>query len=161
SDRQLIWTRAFIDTARSAEDVDWVRGLLDGRTSLPGLKVDFAVRWLAVQSLARLGAVGGDEIAGELERDPTEEGPRAPATARAARPLPEAKAEAWSAVTNGGEVSFAMKRAFIAGFHRADQEAILEPYVRRYFDDLLPVWEAHDIDDGLEFVEGMFPEKII
>src|SRR5262249_53534391 len=75
--------------------------------------------------------------------------------------LPEAKAEAWSAVTNGGEVSFAMKRAFIAGFHRADQEAILEPYVRRYFDDLLPVWEAHDIDDGLEFVEGMFPEQII
>jgi aminopeptidase N len=54
-----------------------------------------------------------------------------------------------------------MKRAFASGFHRADQEVLLEPYVRRYFDELLPVWEAHDIDEGLEFVEGMFPEKII
>ena len=161
SDRQLMWTRAFIEAARSAEDVDWVRGLLDGRSAPRGLKVDFAVRWLAVQALARLGAIGGDDIARELESDPTEEGRRAAATARAARPLPEAKEEAWSAVTNGDEVSLAMKRAFAAGFHRADQEALLEPYVRRYFDDLMPVWEAHDIDEALEFVEAMFPEKIV
>jgi aminopeptidase N len=161
SDRQLIWTRALIDAARSPEDVDWVRGLLDGSAAPPGLKVDYAVRWLAVQALARIGAIGGEEIASELDRDPTEEGRRAAATARAARPLPEAKEEAWSAVIDGDEVSLAMKRAFVAGFHRADQEALLEPYVRRYFDDLLPVWEAHEIDEGLEFVEGMFPEKIV
>ncbi len=49
----------------------------------------------------------------------------------------------------------------MAGFHRADQEALLEPYVRRFFDDLMPVWDSHDIDEGLEFVEGMFPEKIV
>jgi len=161
SDRQLMWTRAFIDTARKPEDVEWVRGLLDGTTSPAGLKVDFAVRWLAIQALARIGAIGGDEIAAELERDPTEEGRRAAATARAARPLAEAKEEAWSAVTNGDEVSLAMKRAFAAGFHRSDQEALLEPFVRRFFDDLMPVWEAHDIDEALEFVEGMFPEKIV
>ena len=161
SDRQLMWTRAFIDTARKPEDVEWVRGLLDGTTSPAGLKVDFAVRWLAIQALARIGAIGGDEIAAELERDPTEEGRRAAATARAARPLAEAKEEAWSAVTNGDEVSLAMKRAFASGFHRSDQEALLEPFVRRFFDDLMPVWEAHDIDEALEFVEGMFPEKIV
>jgi aminopeptidase N len=161
SDRQLMWTRAFIDTSRKPEDVEWVRGLLDGRTSLAGLKVDFAVRWLAIQALARIGAIGGDEIAAELERDPTEEGRRAAATARAARPLPEAKEEAWSAVTNGDEVSLAMKRAFASGFHRSDQESLLEPFVHRFFEDLMPVWEAHDIDEALEFVEGMFPEKIV
>ena len=161
SDRQLLWTRAFIDAARRPEDVAWVRGLLDGSTELRGLKVDFAVRWLAVQALANVGAIGAAEIAAELERDPTEEGRRAAATARAARPLPEAKEEAWSAVIDGDEVSLAMKRAFASGFHRADQEALLEPFVRRYFDDLLPVWESHDIDEGLMFTEWMFPEKIV
>jgi aminopeptidase N len=161
SDRQLIWTRAFIDAARKPEDVDWVQRLLDGRTAPPGLKVDFAVRWLAVQALANIGVIGAAEIAAELERDPTEEGRRAAATARAARPQAEAKEEAWSAVTNGDEVSLAMKRAFAAGFHRSDQEALLEPYVRRYFDDLIAVWDSHDIDEALEFVEGMFPEKIV
>src|SRR5205814_949858 len=69
--------------------------------------------------------------------------------------------EAWSAVTDGREVSLAMKRAFGAGFHRADQEDLLEPYVQRYFDDLLKVWEDHDIDEGLMFVRRMYPEMII
>jgi aminopeptidase N len=161
SDRQLLWTKALIDAARSAEDVEWVRGLLDGGTRLDGLKVDFAVRWGALTALARIGAVGADEIAAELSRDPTEEGRRAAATARAARPLPEAKEEAWSAVTNGNEVSLAMKRAFAAGFHRADQEQLLEPYVRRYFDELLPVWHSHDIDEGLMFVRAMYPQAIV
>ena len=160
-DRQLIWTRAFIDAARRPEDVEWVRGLLDGSTKLPGLKADFAIRWQVVAALARLGAAGEDLIATELVRDPTEEGRRAAATARAARPLGEAKEEAWSAVTNGAEVSLAMKRAFAAGFHRADQETLLEPYVRRYIDDLLPVWESHEIDEGLMFAGWMFPAVMV
>jgi len=71
SDRQLLWTKAFIDAARRLEDVEWVRGLLDGSTELEGLKVDFAVRWSALTALARIGAAGGDEIAAELSRDPT------------------------------------------------------------------------------------------
>jgi hypothetical protein len=54
-----------------------------------------------------------------------------------------------------------MKRAFAGGFHRADQEHLLEPYARRYFDDLLPVWESHDIDEALTFAESMFPEEIV
>ncbi len=161
SDQQHIWTRTLIDNARSPEDVEWVRGLLDASTSLPGLKVDFTIRWETVQALARIGAAGGDEIAAELNRDPTEEGRRAAATARAARPLPDAKEEAWSAVIDGADVSLAMKRAFAAGFHRADQEKLLEPYVRRYFDDLLPVWESHDIDEGLMFAGRMFPQLIV
>jgi len=160
-DRQLIWTKATIDAVRRPEDVEWVRGLLDGSTKLPGLKVDFAIRWQVVAALARLGAAGADVIATELNRDPTEEGRRAAATARAARPSGEAKEEAWSAVTNGAEVSLAMKRAFAAGFHRADQETLLEPYVRRYIDDLLPVWESHDIDEGLMFAGWMFPALMV
>jgi aminopeptidase N len=161
SDRQLLWTKSLIDAARRPADVEWVRGLLDGGTVLEGLKVDFAIRWSALTALARIGAVDAGAIAAELSRDPTEEGRRAAAGARAARALPEAKEEAWSAVTNGDEVSLAMKRAFAAGFHRADQEPLLEPYVQRYFDELLPVWESHDIDEALMFARAMYPSTIV
>ena len=161
SDRQLLWVRALIDSARNPKDAVWVRGLLDGSTRLDGLTVDFAIRWAVVVALARAAAIGADEIAAELDRDPTEEGRRAAATARAVRPLPEAKEEAWSATTNGSDVSLAMKRAFAAGFQRVDQEGLLEPYVRRFFDELIATWDSHDIDEGLMFVRGMFPATIV
>ena len=161
SDRQLLWTRTLIDAARRPEDIDWVRGLLDGSTAPAGLKVDFAVRWAVVAALARIGAIGPAEISSELERDPTEEGRRMAAMASAARPTEAAKEEAWSAATDGAEVSLAMKRAFASGFHRADQEQLLEPYVRRYFDEMLNVWDSHDIDEGLMFVRSMYPSTIV
>jgi aminopeptidase N len=160
SDLQLHWTLTFIDAARRAADLDWVAGLLDGRTRLDGLAVDFAVRWAAVTALAGAGAAGPEVIADELERDPTDMGRRAAAAARAARPVPEAKAEAWEAVTNG-RVSLATKMAIADGFHRPDQESLLAEYVQPYFDTLLPFWESHDIDEGLMFARWMYPMTII
>ena len=160
-DLQLLWAKTFIDNARSPQDVARVRDLLDGETEFDGLKIDFDIRWSAVAALARIGAGGDDLIAAELKRDPTEEGRRAAATARAARPTVEAKEEAWSAATNGDEVSLAMKRAFAAGFHRADQEELLLPFARRYFEELLRVWESHSIDEALMFVRSMYPATIV
>jgi aminopeptidase N len=159
-DLQLHWTYTFIDAARQPADLDWVAGLLDGRTRLDGLTVDFAVRWAAVTALATVGAAGPEVIADELERDPTDMGRRAAAAARAARPLPEAKAEAWEAVANG-RVSLATKRALADGFHRPDQESLLAEYVQPYFDTLLPFWESHDIDEALMFVRWMYPTTIV
>src|SRR4029077_1398839 len=65
SDLQLHWAYAFIDAARRPADLDWVSGLLDGRTRLDGLTVDFAVRWAAVTALAAAGAAGPEVIADE------------------------------------------------------------------------------------------------
>jgi aminopeptidase N len=160
SDLQLHWTYTFIDAARGPADLDWVAGLLDGRTRLDGLTVDFAVRWAAVTALATVGAAGPEVIADELERDPTDIGRRAAAAARAARPVPEAKAEAWETVANG-RVSLATKRAIAAGFHRPDQESLLAEYVQPYFDKLLPFWESHDIDEALMYVSWMYPTTIV
>src|SRR4029077_12748716 len=93
SDLQLHWTLTFIDAARQPADLDWVAGLLDGRTKPDGLAVDFTIRWAAASALATAGAAGREVIADELERDPTDIGRRAANAARAARPVPEAKAE--------------------------------------------------------------------
>ena len=160
SDLQLHWTYTFIDAARRPADLDWVAGLLEGRTRLDGLTVDFAVRWAAVTALATAGAAGPEVIADELERDPTDMGHRAAAAARAALPVPEAKVEAWEAVTKG-RASLATKRAIADGFHRPDQESLLAKYVQPYFETLLPFWESHDIDEALMFVRWMYPMTII
>jgi aminopeptidase N len=53
-----------------------------GRQRCAGLVVDTDLRWTTLQSLAAMGAVTDDEIAQELDRDPTAAGQRA-ATARA------------------------------------------------------------------------------
>ena len=161
SDLQLLWTDTFIRAARKPDEVAWVRGLLDGSTKLDGLEVDFAVRWRAVNTLAAIGAAGEDLIAHELQRDPTDEGQRAAATARAARPDPAAKAAAWSAVTGDGTLSHSMKRAFVSGFHRADQEALLSAFVQPYFDNLLPIWASQEIEEALLFVSGMYPAMVV
>jgi aminopeptidase N len=160
SDLQLLWTSAFIGAARQPADIAWVRGLLDGTTKLEGLVVDFAVRWSAVNALATIGAAGEDVIDAELERDPTDQGRRAAASARAARPLAEAKAEAWAAV-RGEDISLAMRRAIASGFHRAEQEDLLSAYVQPYLDSLLPVWENWVIEEALEFIELMYPRTVV
>jgi len=160
SDLQLLWTNAFIGAARQPEDVAWVRGLLDGATKLDGLQVDFAVRWSAVNALATIGQAGEELIAAELERDPTDQGRRAAAAARAAQPLAEAKAEAWAAVTNK-DLSMAMKRAVASGFHRADQEELLSACVQPYFDSLIPIWESWVIEEALGFIGSMYPHMVI
>jgi aminopeptidase N len=161
SDLQLQWSNTLIRAARRPDEIAWVRGLLDGKTQPEGLEVDFAVRWRAVKALATVGAAGGDVIAAELERDPTDEGQRNAATARAARPDPAAKAEAWSAVTGDGTISHSMKRAFASGFHRADQEALLGAYVQPYFDRLLPIWTSHEIEEALLFTTAMYPAMVV
>jgi len=160
SDLQLHWALTFIDSARRTADLDWVAGLLDGRTRLEGLAVDFTIRWAAVTALATVGAAGPEVIGDELERDPTDIGRRAAAAARAARPVPAAKAEAWTAVTDG-RISLATKKAIAEGFHRPDQEIILAEYVQPYFDTLQPFWASHDIDEALVFTKLYYPVTIV
>jgi aminopeptidase N len=137
-----------------------VRGLLDGTTELDGLEVDFAVRWSVINALATAGEADEPLIAAELKRDPTDQGERAAASARAARPLAEAKAKAWAALTSKGP-SLAMKRAIASGFHRADQEDLLSAYVQPYFDNVLPIWNEWVVEEALGFIGSMYPHMVI
>jgi aminopeptidase N len=160
-DAQLLWAMAFISSAREPADVQWVRGLLDGSTPTEGLVIDFGVRWSAVIALAAIGAADEGVITRELERDPTDEGHRRAATARAAQPLAPAKLEAWKAVIEGGAPSLAMKRAIAEGFHQLDQQDLLRAFVKPFFDSLLPVWESHDSEEAISIVGWMYPRAVI
>jgi aminopeptidase N len=157
SDFQLTFAKGMIATARDGADVDFVRGLLDGSTSVDGLEIDTDRRWAIVTALAAIGAVSDDVIAAELELDPTDQGERHAAAARAARPTAEAKEEAWAHATEDAEITLAMLRALAVGFRGSDDVSLVEPYSARYFDELLAFWEKRELDLGLAFIGGMFP----
>ena len=155
---QLAWARAFIGAARAEADIAMINGLLDGSTTIDGLDIDTDLRWSIVSSLAATGNADDSLIAAELERDPTDQGERHAASARAARPTSEAKAEAWERITQDAELTLAMIRALIGGFQIPYQEELLEPYAGKYFDELLGFWERRELDLGLAFVGGMYPD---
>jgi aminopeptidase N len=160
-DHQLAWARCFIGSAQSDEHLARVRALLDGSDPEPGLTVDTDLRWLIVRSLAAAGAAEEDVIAREVERDPTDKGRREGAAARAARPTPEAKAEAWFALTGSPPLPYSLLRATIGGFQNSGQRDLLEPYRDRYFDSLAGIWERSELEVALGFTSGLYPRVVI
>lgn len=160
-DVQLLWTTTFIRAARKPEDVEWVRGLLEGKTGPEGLAVDFQVRWAAVNALATIGVADDKLLARELERDPSDEGRRQWAAARAARPVALDKQWAWNAVVHGDAPSLAVKRAISNGFHRVDQQDLLSSFIQPFFESLLPVWKANTAEGAIWIARLMYPRAVI
>jgi aminopeptidase N len=160
SDLQLIWARTFISSARSDEDLRMVRGMLDGSVAVEGLAVDTDLRWHAVRSLVASG-VGEELIDAELARDRTDQGRREAAAARAARPLDEAKEEAWRRILHPDGAPLALIESVMAGFQQPGQEHLLRPYVPRYFEALEEVWSVRDRVAAIAFAEQMFPRHLV
>jgi aminopeptidase N len=160
SDLQLAWAHAFINAARSPEHLSVIRGMLNGIKVFTGLKVDTDLRWAIVNALAGVGADDG-LIDAELKRDPTDEGQRHAAAARAARPTAQAKEEVWAALMEDLTLPLATMRSMMRGFHRFDQRGVLEAYVTRYFGTLANVWKERDIEVGLAFARMMFPSVVV
>ena len=160
SDIQLAWAHSFIGAARSHEHLSIIRGLLDGIKVFTGLAVDTDVRWAIVGALAGVGADDG-LIDAELERDPTDEGRRHAAAARASRPAPEAKEQTWTAIIEDKSLPLATMRSMMYGFARFDQRRLIEPYAARYFQALPIVWKDRDIEVALAFARAMFPTVVV
>jgi aminopeptidase N len=161
SDHQLAWARAFISNARTEEQLRLVADLLHGRASFEGLAVDTELRWHIVRSLAAAGVAGEDVIAAEQERDPTDRGARHAAAARAARPTPEAKAEAWRLAVEEVGQPLAMTEAVMGGFQQFDQEQLLRPFVERYFEALPFVWERRELPEALSIAGALYPHHVV
>jgi aminopeptidase N len=160
SDYQLAWTRAFAHSARSEQHLRMIRGLLDGTATVDGLRVDAELRWTLLHSLVALGVAGDPEIDAELTRDPTASGQRRAATARALRPTPEAKAEAWRLATEDDDLPNAISEAVIRGFKHPTQEELLAPYTKRYFAVVGDVWRRRTSEVAQSMVVGLFPSAV-
>ncbi|MEV5089049.1 aminopeptidase N [Streptomyces griseoincarnatus] len=157
SDHQLAWARAFAATARTPEQLDLLEALLAGTQTVEGLAVDTELRWTFVQRLAAVGRFDEAEIAAEYERDRTAAGERHAATARAARPTEEAKAEAWASVVESDKLPNAVQEAVIAGFVQTDQRELLAPYTDKYFEALADVWASRSHEMAQQIAVGLYP----
>ncbi|QJT01728.1 aminopeptidase N [Streptomyces asoensis] len=157
SDHQLAWARAFAATARTPEQIDLLESLLDGGQTIEGLAVDTELRWAFVQRLVAVGTFDEADIAAEYERDKTAAGERHAATARAARPTPEAKAEAWASVVDSDELPNAVQEAVIGGFVQTDQRELLAPYTDRYFEVVKGIWDSRSYEIAQQIVVGLYP----
>ncbi|MFE7171514.1 aminopeptidase N [Streptomyces sp. NPDC057616] len=157
SDHQLAWARAFAATARTPEQLDLLEALLDGSQTIEGLAVDTELRWALVQRLAAVGRYDESEIAGEYERDRTAAGERHAASARAARPTAEAKAEVWASVVESDKLPNAVQEAVIGGFVQTDQRELLAPYAEKYFEVVKDVWDSRSHEIAQQIAIGLYP----
>jgi aminopeptidase N len=160
-DHQLGWARSFVSSARSEDHLGTVRDLLDGSAEFEGLTVDTELRWHIVRALATAGWADADTIDQELARDPTDQGARHAAAARAARPDPEAKAAAWAMIVEETGHPLATIEEVMDGFQRFGQEELIEPYGDRFFRALPGVWESKDLTDALAFGRKMYPHTVV
>ncbi|SNT14560.1 aminopeptidase N [Streptosporangium subroseum] len=156
SDHQLAYVNALSTVATSAEDLAFLKGLLDGSTVLDGLTVDTDLRWTLVQSLVSGGVLDDEDIAGELLRDATASGERSAALSRASIPTAEAKANAWSTMVEG-KLSGALLRSTIAGFMDPRHPDLLEPYAAKYFEEIGSIWKSWTSDSAQNFATGCYP----
>ncbi|AZP17745.1 aminopeptidase N [Streptomyces aquilus] len=157
SDHQLAWARAFAATARTPEQLDLLEALLDGSHTIEGLAVDTELRWAFVERLAAVGRFDEAEIAGEYERDKTAAGERHAATARAARPTAEAKAEAWAQVVESDKLPNAVQEAVIGGFVQTGQRELLAPYTDKYFEVVKGIWDTRSHEIAQQIAVGLYP----
>ena len=134
SDKQVLVAKALIGAVRAGEGAALIAGWLDGEEVPSGLAVDTGMRWAIVSALAKLGAIGEDGIAAELERDNTSAGAESAAGAAAALPDADAKAQAWALATDEPGVPNETHRAICMGFWRFGQDEVLEPYPAAYLD---------------------------
>ncbi|GFE24675.1 MULTISPECIES: aminopeptidase N [Streptomyces] len=157
SDHQLAWARAFAASARTDAQLDLLQGLLDGTEEISGLAVDTELRWALLQRLAATGRADEKAIAAELDRDKTSAGERHAATARAARPTAEAKAEAWASVVESDKLPNSLQEAVIGGFVQPDQRELLAPYTAKYFAAVKDIWNSRSHEMAQQIVVGLYP----
>ncbi|HEY2299713.1 MAG TPA: aminopeptidase N [Jatrophihabitans sp.] len=157
SDHQLAWAHAFLNAARGEQHVELIADIHSGATVIAGLALDHDLRWAFVATLASRGRLDRAAIDLELERDPSAAGQRHAATAQALMPTADAKAETWDRIVHDDRLPNAMQRALISGFSDPAQGELLAPYVQRYFEDIIGVWDRRSSEVAQVVAVGLFP----
>ena len=157
SDAQLQLFTTFARLSTDPTDTARIRAALDGTQPVYGLAMDQDLRWSVLTGLSAAGAVGTDEIDAEARRDPSLAGQERALEARACAPTSAAKQVAWRlAIEQPGQSNSALEHLG-RGFRRADDPALLEPFVERYHDMLLPVFAERSFALAERCVKYFYP----
>lgn len=157
SDNQLQFAKFVPQFARDDEHMQWLKQLLGGEKVIAGLKVDQDLRWELLMGLVIGGRVGADEIDAELTRDNTANGQKFAAACRAAIPTAEAKAEAWRVLTETEEYSNTLVNSASLGFVRVNDLSLLAPYVQKYHDMALRIWNTRSYKIAEYLLPNLYP----
>ena len=159
SDHQWQFFRAFLRRACTEAQFDRIEGFSDGDVP-EGIELDTDTRWAVLIALVAAGRRNGEDVDRALAEDNTETGAIAAATARAAIPTPEAKAEAWRLVVGEGALPNSQQQAAIVGFFRVHDDALVTPYASRYFDSVTGVWTERTHELAQQIAVGLFPRAV-
>lgn len=133
---RLTAVRHFISAAAQP---DTLRAWLIEDSVPGGPELDPELRWRILTRLAVLGASDEREIAAALAADPSATGEEGAARCRAALPDTSAKEAAWTAMFTGDALSNYLFTATAQGFWQPEQAELLQPYVARYYQDVVPL----------------------
>lgn len=155
-DLRVLWARALLGQARSADDARLAAALVDVPPN--GLAIDQDMRWAAAINWVALGLPGAEErLESERVRDASDRGDRAIATAEASRPDPGVKEEVWQRFHSLGYGSLALTMAAARGFFRRSQRDLVEPFVPRFFESLPGIFTEWEAEASRAYFRNLFP----
>ncbi|WP_456283331.1 aminopeptidase N [Microbacterium sp. JZ101] len=160
SDLQLQLTTAFASAASEPAHWDRVRALRDGEIVLEGLEIDTDLSWQLLVSLAAGGRADDAAIDAALAADNTAKGAESAAQARAALPTAEGKAAAWASLIDSDALPNTVVRSAALGFVHPATRDQLEPFVEKYFEMLIPVWESRTFQIASYLIELLYPAPL-
>jgi aminopeptidase N len=142
SQAQRVLAAGFAASAQSADQLAQVRSWLAGGPRPDGLDLDGDLRGRLLRTLAARGLATDEDLDGLAATDPVA-GEQNRAACLAARPDAAAKAAAWALALDGRQ-DRRLAEAAASGFWVPGQEAVLAPFLERYFAEALPALEARD-----------------
>jgi aminopeptidase N len=157
-DAQIVWARTLFNVAIVEEDVRRIIDLAEGTHAVEGLTIDQNMRWTLATRCASMDLPGARErIAAELKRDPSDRGQRARLQAETSFPDPDVKAAAWEKFHGEGYGSLYMTASAMGGFNWWRQRELLTPYVEKFFENVVAVFERPDKEFATTYFGSLFP----
>ncbi len=160
SDTQFQFIKFFANFASTESQLDKLESLLGGELTLEKLVVDTDLRWEFITGLVAAGRFDQRHISAALEKDNTSNGQRAAIAAEAAIPSADAKAAMWKRLTTDKSLSNVMVNAGSLGFVRANDQTLLEPFIDKYFEAVLPIWQSNTFKIAEYLLENLYPIEL-
>jgi aminopeptidase N len=119
---------------------------------------DIDLAWRVATRRAALGSYEESSVKGLLERDPDPDAGVRALAVRTARPLADAKSEAWTELFEKGNVPGGpMLRAMVGAFWQPNQDDVLLPFAYRFLDEI-PGLAGGGMLTVFGLMFGMFPQ---
>ncbi len=161
ADFRIVWARILIGSAQEPERIQRLLALADDGVDIEGFELDQDMRWSLVTKSVAYDMQGGFErLAPELERDGSDRGQRAAETVRASRADAAIKTAAWSRFREDREASLHILGAAMHGFWWKPQDALLQPYVGRFFEEVRGVFAERDKEYATRWFGALYPGHV-